>query len=67
MTVNRREFPPPRPNRVAQQQSRTHVIGEYEICKLERDVLVEDMRKLDGRDMEEFGRLKSSEKTTAIL
>ena len=25
------------------------------------------MRKLDERDMEEFGRLESSEKTTAIL
>ena len=26
-----------------------------------------EMRKLDGCDMEEFGRLESSEKTIAIL
>ena len=34
--------------------------------KEERDVL-EEMRKLDGCDMEEFGRLESSEKTTPTL
>ena len=38
-----------------------------EIYKEERDALEEEMRKLDVRDMEEFGRLESSEKTIAIL
>ena len=38
-----------------------------EIYKQERDVLVQEMRKLDECDMEEFGRLKSSEKTISIL
>ena len=33
----------------------------------ERGALEEEMRKLDVCDMEEFGRLKSSEKTIAIL
>ena len=47
-------------------ESRTHVVGECEICKEERDVL-EKMRNLDECDMEEFGRLESSEKTTAML
>ena len=47
-------------------ESRTHVIGECEMCKEERDVLVE-MRKLDVCDKEEFGGLESSEKTIAIL
>ena len=37
------------------------------MCKEERDAL-EEMRKLDVCDMEEFvGRLESSEKTIAIL
>ena len=36
-----------------------------EIHKEERDV--SEMRKLDECDMEEFGRLESSEKTIAIL
>ena len=35
--------------------------------KEERDVLEEEMRKLDGCDMAELGRLESSEKTIAIL
>ena len=47
-------------------ESRTHIVEECEICKEERDAL-EEMRKLDVRDMEEFGRLESSEKTIAIL
>ena len=29
--------------------------------------MLEEMKKLDGREMEEFGRLESSEKTIAIL
>ena len=48
-------------------ESRTHTIGECEIYKEERDSLEEEMRKLDACDMEEFGRLKSSEATIAIL
>ena len=47
-------------------ESRTHIVGECNIYKEERDVL-EEMRKLDKCDMEEFGRLESSEKTIAIL
>ena len=37
-------------------ESRTHMVGECEIHKEKRDAL-EEMRKLDGCDMEEFGRL----------
>ena len=51
---------------MAQQKSRTHIAGECTIRKEERDAL-EEMRKLDVCDMEEFGRLESSEKTIAIL
>ena len=47
-------------------ESRTHIVGECEIYKEERDAL-EEMRKLDVCDMEEFGRLESGEKTIAIL
>ena len=47
-------------------ESRTHIVGECEIYKEERDAL-EEMSKLDVCDMEEFGRLESSEKTIAIL
>ena len=47
-------------------ESRTHIVGECEVFKEERNALAE-MRKLDVCDMEEFGRLESSEKTTAIL
>ena len=50
-------------------ESRTHVVGECEICKEERDALEKEMRKLDGCDMEKICRLliESSEKTIAIL
>ena len=48
-------------------ESRTHVVGECEIYKEERDALEEEMRKFDACDMEEFGRLKTSENTIAIL
>ena len=46
-------------------ESRTHIVGECEIYKEERDVL--EMRKIDECDMEKFGTLDSSEKTIAIL
>ena len=48
-------------------ESKTHRVGECEICKEERDALEEEMRKLDVCDMAEVGRLESSEKTIAIL
>ena len=35
--------------------------------KEERDILEEEMKTMDGCDMEEFGTLDSSEKTIAIL
>ena len=38
-------------------ESKTHVSGECEIYKEERDAL-EEMKKLDGCDMEEFRRLE---------
>ena len=43
-------------------ESRTHIVGEYEIYKEERNALEEEMRKLDVCGMEEFGKLGSSEK-----
>ena len=42
-------------------RSRTHIVGECEAYKEERDVL-EEMRKIDGCDMEKFSTLDSSEK-----
>ena len=42
------------------QQSRTHIMGEYEIHKEERDVL--EMSKTDECDTEKFGTLDNSEK-----
>ena len=47
-------------------ESRTHIVGQCEVYKEERDALKEGMRKLDVRDVEEFGKLESSEKTTYI-
>ena len=38
-----------------------------EVHKKERDVLEEEMREMDGCDVEEFDPLDSSEKTIAIL
>ena len=48
-------------------ENRTHIVGECAIYKEERDALEEEMRKFDGCDMDEFGRLERSEKTIAIL
>ena len=48
-------------------ESRTHIVGEREIYKEERDAVEEGVRKLDVCNMEELGRLESSEKTIAIL
>ena len=47
-------------------ESRTPIVGECAKYKEERDAL-QEMRKLDACDMEEYGRLESSEKTIAIL
>ena len=46
-------------------KGRTHIVGECEIHKEER--ILQEMRKLDECDMEECCRLKSSERTIAIL
>ena len=47
-------------------RTRTHIVGEEcEIYKEERDAL--ETGELDECDMEEFGRLESSEKTIAIV
>ena len=50
-------------------ESRTQIVGGCEIYKEERDVLEEEMRKIDECDTEKFGTLdiNSSEKTIAIL
>ena len=48
-------------------EGRTHIVGECEIYKEERDALEEEMRKLNVCDMEEICRLGSSEKMIAIL
>ena len=48
-------------------EARTHIVGECEIYKEERDALEEEMEKLDVCDMEEFDWLESCEKTIAIL
>ena len=47
-------------------ESRTHKVGGCGIYKEELDAL-EEMRRLDVCDMQEFGRLERSEKTIAIL
>ena len=43
-------------------KGRTHIVSECEIYKKERDTLKEEMRKLNQRVTEEFGRKESSEK-----
>ena len=50
-------------------ESRTHMVGESEMYREERDVSEEEKRERDECGMEEFGTLviDSSEKTTAIL
>ena len=50
-----------------QLQRRTHIVGECEICKEERNVLEAGMRYVDECSMEKFGTPDSSEKTTATL
>ena len=47
-------------------ESSTHTGGECEVYRKGRGVL-EEMRKLDDCDMEEFGRIEIIEKTIAIL
>ena len=48
-------------------ESRTHIAGECEIYKKERDVLEGEVRKIDECVMEKSGTLDSSPKTIAIL
>eukprot|EP00904_Undaria_pinnatifida_P001089 jgi/Undpi1/10981/HiC_scaffold_30.g13282.m1 len=40
-------------------ESGTHIVGECEVYKEQRDMLEEEIWKVDECDMEEFGRLKS--------
>ena len=47
-------------------ESTTHIVEDSEIYKEERGAL-EGIRKLGVCNMEEFGRLESSEETIAIL
>ena len=47
-------------------ESRTHIVGECETYKEERNAL-EEMSKLDVFDMEEFGILEGVEKTIPLL
>ena len=59
---------PPLQNSGKAKESRTHIVGECEIYKEERDVLlIGEMRKIDECGMEKLGTLDSSEKTIAIL
>ena len=43
-------------------ESRTHIVGERETYKEERDLLLVKMRKIDECDMDKFGTLDSIEK-----
>ena len=47
--------------------SGTHIVGECEVYKEERDVWEKEMRDIDERGVEVFGILDSSEKTIAVL
>ena len=47
--------------------SRTRIVGECELCKEERAVLEEEMRKTDEYDMNKYSTLDTKEKTIAIL
>ena len=60
-------FPSHTPPAYSTKVCRTHIVGECEIYKEERDALEEEMGELDVCNIEEFGRLESSEKTIAIL
>ena len=42
---------------VAKQNSRTRLVGDCETYKEGRDVLEEEMRKIDERDMNKFSTL----------
>ena len=42
---------------VAKQNSRTRLVGDCETYKEGRDVLEEEMRKIDERDMDKIGTL----------
>ena len=47
-------------------ESRTHTVGECERYTEERNVSEEELRQIDGCNMESFGTLNSSEKTIVI-
>ena len=48
-------------------ERRTHILGECEMCKEERDVLEEEVRAMGKCDMEELCTLDSREKTSTVL
>ena len=48
-------------------ENRTHKVGECELYKEDRNVLEEEMMKIDGCYMENFVTLDSCEKTIAML
>ena len=48
-------------------ESRIRIVGKCELYKRERNVLEEEMRKIDECDMEKFGTLDSSDEKIAIL
>ena len=47
--------------------TRTHIAGECELYKEQRNVLEEERSKIDGCDLERFGTIDSSVKAIAIL
>ena len=48
---------------VKTKEGRTHMLGECETHMEARDVLEEEMREIDERDMEKLSKLGESEKT----
>lgn len=46
---------------------RTHIVGKRELYKEKWNVLVEDTRTIDRRNMEKFDTLHSDDKTIAVL
>ena len=48
-------------------ESKTHIVGECEMCKEERDVSEEEMKQIDECDIEKCSEPDISEKTIAIL
>ena len=47
-------------------ENRTHIVGECDIYKKKRNALEDGVRKLDVCNMEEFGRLESSNRKRSL-